>query len=218
MLQNSIHYYKALIMKKILLVIIAALTFFSVQASAQIKWGATVGINFNTKDFAAIDMKARAGWNIGATALIDLPLGFSVQPSLVYSQKGANLADGVSFDMGYLQLPVSVQWGPDLLLFRPFLDVTPFVGCAISNVTKMNIASLSTVVKNEWEGLNKLEYGLGIGAGVNVWKLQLVARYNWNLGSLYDLKGWDDVLSNVTGLKKENANFGGITINVSYFF
>ena len=82
---------------------------------------------------------------------------------------------------------MSVQWGPDLLLFRPFLDVTPFFGYALNDeVTGPEVAAVSEDAKNKWEGINRVEYGLGLGAGLEVWKLQLVCRYNWNFGNLFD--------------------------------
>ena len=114
-------------MKRILTVVLAALMLTGISASAQAKWGVTAGLNFNTSKFSEVDVKARTGWSVGGTCLVDLPLGFSVQPSLLYHQKGANITNELSQSMGFLELPVSVQWGPDLLIFRPFLDVTPYV-------------------------------------------------------------------------------------------
>jgi hypothetical protein len=45
-----------------------------------------------------------------------------------------------------------------------------------------------------------------------------VARYNWNLGNLYDVKGWDEIKDHLGNLDVENSNFGGVTLNLSYFF
>ena len=30
--------------------------------------------------------------------------------------------------------------------------------------------------------LRRLEYGVGVGGGLEIWKLQISARYNWDLG------------------------------------
>ncbi len=217
-------------MKRFLAIAAAFLLIFSVQANAQIRYGITGGINFNTSEISGIDVDTKAGWNLGVTALVDLPLGFSIQPSLVYSQKGANLVsmDGftASQSMGFLELPVSVQWGPDLLLFRPFVDVTPFVGYALNNkfVANLNIprsglsASANVNESLPWNNLERFEYGVGIGGGINVWKLQVIARYCWNLGSLYDVDGWDDIKDQISGLSRESKNFGGVHVGVSLFF
>ena len=206
-------------MKRILTVVLAALLLTGISASAQVKWGVTGGLNFNTSKFTQVDVKARTGWNAGATLLLDLPLGFSLQPSLVYHEKGANLTDEVSQTMGYLELPVSVQWGPDLLIFRPFLDVTPYVGYALSNKLSASLADIDLSTTG-WKDKERFEYGLGLGAGLNVWKLQVIARYNWNFGSLYNVDGWDDIKQhlNKNELSSSSENFGGVTLSLAFLF
>ena len=204
-------------MKRLFMMVVAALFLCGITASAQPKWGVTAGLNFNTSKFTDVDVKARTGWSAGATCLVDLPLGFSLQPSLVYHQKGANITDNISQNVGYLELPVSVQWGPDLLIFRPFLDVTPYIGYALSSDTKVSLPGLN-FDWDSWEGKKRFEYGVGIGAGVNVWRLQLIARYNWNFGSLYNVKGWDDIKDHIPDLKRENEHFGGVTLSLAYMF
>ncbi len=221
-------------MKRILISAVAILMLFSVQVSAQTRWGVTGGMNFNTSEFSELDVKARVGWNAGLTCLVDLPLGFSLQPSLVYSQKGTNLISGniinASQTMGFIELPVSVQWGPDLLIFRPFLDVTPYIGYAVS---KKFTASVNNLISSDssapdiswdldkdvsWNDLRRFEYGLGIGGGINVWRIQALVRYCWNFGSLYNVQGWEDIKEDISGLSKESKNFGGLHIGLSFLF
>ena len=187
----------------------AMLLLGGITASAQTRWGVVGGLNFNTSKLKEIQVKAKTGWSAGATCLFDLPLGFSLQPSLVYHQKGADINDEVSQTMGYVELPVSVQWGPDLLIFRPFLDATPYVGYALSyESTDPNVG---------WKDLNRFEYGLGIGGGINVWRLQFIARYNWTFGSLYGFE-WKDVLPNIKDMSVVNENFGGVTLSLAFLF
>lgn len=202
-------------MKRLFVTVVAALALCCISASAQAKWGVTAGLNFNTSKFSEIDVKAKTGWSAGATCLVDLPLGFSIQPSLLYHQKGANITNEIAQNMGFIELPVSVQWGPDLLVFRPFLDVTPYIGYALSNEVTTSLADFKF---SSWQGKERFEYGLGIGAGINVWKLQLIARYNWNFGSLYNVEGWDDIKSELKGLSAENENFGGVTLSLAFLF
>lgn len=212
-------------MKKYLIVIAAALLAFSATASAQMNFGVTAGMNFNSAKIGDVKMDARAGWNVGATVQFDLPLGFSLQPSLVYMQKSGGyttpeFSSAILEDIkaqfvqtvGSLILPVSVQWGPDLLVARPFLDVTPYVGYSLSNKIKADVAGLEEVVK----GGNGLDYGLGLGAGINVWKLQAIVRYNWNFGVLGNYEDFTDI--KLGDLNSENETFGGITVSVAFFF
>lgn len=202
-------------MKRLFATVVAALALCCISASAQAKWGVTAGLNFNTSKFSEIDVKAKTGWSAGATCLVDLPLGFSIQPSLLYHQKGANITNEIAQNMGFIELPVSVQWGPDLLVFRPFLDVTPYIGYALSNEVTTSLADFKF---SSWQGKERFECGLGIGAGINVWKLQLIARYNWNFGSLYNVEGWNDIKSELKGLSAENENFGGVTLSLAFLF
>ena len=204
-------------MKKIFTIVVSVLVLFCASASAQTRWGVTGGLNFNTSKFTDVQVKAKTGWNAGITCLVDLPLGFSLQPSILYHQKGANLTDEISQKMGFLEMPVSVQWGPDLLIFRPFLDVTPYIGYALSNDLKASLAGLN-ILSDSWAGKERFEYGLGLGAGINVWKLQFIARYNWNFGSLYNVEGWADIKPNLKGLNSKNENFGGVSLSLAFLF
>lgn len=204
-------------MKRFFTIALGVMLMCAFNAVGQTRWGVTAGVNFNNSKFSEVDVQAKTGWSAGATCLLDLPLGFSIQPSLLYHQKGANITNEIAQTMGYLELPVSVQWGPDLLIFRPFLDVTPYIGYALSNEVTTSLAGLQHTASS-WRGKERFEYGLGIGAGINVWKLQLIARYNWNFGSLYDVEGWDDIKPNLKGLDADNENFGGISINLAFLF
>ena len=100
-------------------------------------FGVTAGLNFNTANVKEVQLDAKAGFSAGFTYLLELPLGLSVQPSLVYTQKTADFSTIGNIEamqkVGSVNLPVSVQWGPDLIIARPFLDVTPYVGYSLSN-------------------------------------------------------------------------------------
>ncbi len=204
-------------MRKILISAIAFFLLFAVQASAQARWGVTGGMNFGTSRFSELDIKAKTGWNAGLTLLVDLPLGFSLQPSLVYSQKNLNVSESLVQNVGYLEFPVSLQWGPDLLIFRPFVDVTPYIGYGISQEMLTSVKD-GHVLPSGWSGKERFEYGLGLGGGINVWKIQLLLRYCWNFGPLYNVHGWEDIKTQVGGLNARNDNFGGLMFGASILF
>jgi hypothetical protein len=58
--------------------------------------------------------------------------------------------------------------------------------------------------------INRFSYGVGLGGGLEVWKLQVSARYNWNLGPLAKA-------STAFGTIMQNKNFGGVTLSVAFF-
>lgn len=173
------------------------------------------------------DVKLAPGYHAGVTYKFKLPVGFAVQPSLLYHSRYTS-AEGVIADadmnMGYLELPVSFQWGPDLLLFRPFVDVSPYIGYALVYDASFQVlgnvgAQLTMNNKGGWGNINRFEYGVGVGGGIEVWKFQLVCRYNWNFGSLLNknLNGDSDgqlLLEKIVSGK----NFGGVTLSLALLF
>ena len=216
-------------MKRILTVIaLCVMTFWSSQTLRAGDFGIVAGASFT--GIKGLSPELATGYHAGVAYKFHLPLGFAVQPSLQYHMKTSLLegaiTDITTFDykMGYLELPVSLQWGPDLLLFRPFLDVTPFVGYALNNeASGVKVqGEFMSKVQNKWEGVNRLEYGLGLGAGLEVWKLQLVCRYNWNFGDLFDADGNTAELNEIWGIAKDSVmsgkNFGGVTLSLAFLF
>lgn len=166
-------------------------------------FGVLGGVNFSTMNIKEINAKSITQWHAGVAYKLNLPLGFHFQPALLYNVKGTELGQLRSnLSVGYLEFMASVQWGIDLILFRPFVDVSPFVGYGL----------------NGWGGLkelwkqdaNRFEYGVGLGGGLDIWRFQVAARYNWNLGPLMNGKIGAETL--------KNANFGGVTVSLAYFF
>ena len=211
-----------------MVIALCVMTFWSSTDSVARGFGITAGASF--VNFNEAKSGLTTGYHAGLTYKFDLPLGFAIQPSVLYHLKGSMveeaITNGSSFDLqtGYVEVPVSFQWGPDLILFRPFLDVTPCVGYGVTNkITKESLTETALeIYNNKWDGLNRLEYGLGLGVGFDIWKFQLVGRYNWNFGNLLDsagnLPGADNVVSNVQNSVLTGQNYGGMTLSLSFIF
>ena len=225
-------------MKRIFAVIAlcAMMLVSAINADAQ-RLGVTAGANFTSMQ--NIDQSSATGYFVGGIAQFKLPLGLSIQPSLLYSAKvsevGSTALNTLKMNVGYLELPVSVQWGPDLLVFRPFLDVTPYVGYALhsniktvvddvdlgfDNLNNIKDAAMEDVKKGFQNMVNDLEYGLGLGAGLEVWRFQVICRYNWNFGPL--VKVTDSEVSEIVQNQIKDAvkgkNFGGVSLSLTYMF
>ena len=182
--------------------------------------GVTAGVNFSTLDgLKDLNMKAAAGFNVGV--LYDFKISVPVvpihiQPSLTYTMKsadiGTKLADA-DFSVGYLELMASVQPSLDVVLARIFLDISPYVGYGLHG---------SGDLKELWnkDVVNKLEYGIGLGAGLKIWKIQALARYSWNFGGLVNTTDAMDDGFGVLDVYKtiKGANFGGVTVSVAFIF
>lgn len=179
------------------------------------KFGVMGGATFSSIE--GIKNSSMTGWNAGITLQFKLPLGFSIQPSLMYNNKASKfdvMSSSTSLSVGYLELPVSFQWGPDLLIFRPFIDFAPYVGYALTSDV-----SASTLMTNKgWKTsyLQRLAYGVGLGGGIEVWRFQVLCRYNWNLGPLFNDSGKAD-FSELKGAF-EDRHFGGVTLSVAFLF
>ena len=216
-------------MKRLITVIaLCVMTFWGSYTLKAGDFGVVAGASFTSIREVSTDMAT--GFHAGVSYKFRLPLGFAVQPSVLYHMKSSlvegAIADVTTFDykMGYVEVPVSLQWGPDLLMFRPFVDITPFVGYALNNEAsgvKLQGEFMSKV-QNKWEGVNRLEYGLGLGGGIEIWKLQLVCRYNWNFGDLFNADGgtadWNEIWNTATDSVKTGKNFGGVTLSLAFLF
>ena len=182
-------------MKKILLLVTACML-LSLQGFAQ--FGIKAGLNFNklgdidTKGNISSVLDNKTGFHAGILYRFKVPVvGIAIQPELLYSQINGQLnflqnsSNSVKSDVSvsYLQLPVALQWGLDLVLLRPYIQVVPYVGCTISNEVKIKDIKMDT---------EKLNYGVGLGAGIDIWRLQVSGRYCWDLGKVADYK-WNGV-------------------------
>ena len=161
-------------------------------------FGVVGGANFYTYNPKSLDAQTLTQWHAGLVYKFNLPLGFQIQPTLLYNVKAAKTAD-TPVD---LDLMASVQWGVDLILFRPFLEVCPFAGYGVNGWGSLN--DMWTKDGGRWE------YGVGLGGGLQIWKFQVNARYNWNFGNILPK-------TVEKGMLKE-ADFNGVTLSLAYFF
>ncbi|MCL1974169.1 MAG: PorT family protein [Bacteroidetes bacterium] len=184
-------------MKKITLSILAL--FFSFGLSAQTHFGIKGGLNFNSsKDihFKEIttdsDTWNTTGWHAGILLHAKLPLGFAFQPELLYSVKHYGIRD-YKFDFNYVELPLGIQWGIDLILLRPFVFGSPYLSYLAATGGKAK----------EWDGIKNFGYGFGAGFGLDLWKLQVMAKWNWALGTLGNIGKTDIVFgkNNLNGFQ-----------------
>lgn len=208
-------------MKRNLLLLVACLL-VSLQGFCQ--FGVKAGMNFNSLGDVKADydksaianslesaVQNKTGFHVGVLYKFQIPLvGVAVQPELIYSQTKGDVKleySGLSamkseVSVDYLQLPVSLQWGLDLILLRPFIQVVPYIGYCINKDTSIKDLKLKT---------NDFNYGVGLGAGLDVWKLQVSGRYCWDLGNMADYE-WNG-LSTLKGGKNK-----GFQLSLALFF
>ena len=199
-------------MKKI--VVIAAALLLSVTAFAE-GFGIVGGYTSSSLQLKETNFKSSNGIHAGFAYNVPLVFGFSLQPELIYNVKGYNW-EGSTTDalkdqalkFGYVEVPVQLQWGPDLLLLRPYVLAEPFAGFAVTG--KKFIEKGSTNV--DWDSFkSRLEYGVGVGAGIEVYnRVQVSVKYYWNFE---DATQWSDVTDKVKA-----RGFSGLVFSAGIFF
>lgn len=186
-------------MKKLSMLLVSILCLGVLNAGAQ---GFIIKGGWNYSGSSVKEIKSgRSGWQAGIGYQTESNHGFSFQPELLYKVTGLKLSDAANLSLGYIEVPLNVQWGPDLLIARPFVFAGPYVGY------KVRTAANSGVDDEVPSALKKFEFGLGVGLGINVWKLQIAGRFNWNLGNFADVKSAQYVIQQYEALKGKARTF-----------
>ena len=204
-------------MKRIITLVAVAAASLLMAARAHAQFGIVGGITSSTTDMTtAEDVKAMSLYHAGLTYKFNLGGGFAIQPSVLYQVKGAcidKLGEASSEDFkvktGFVELPLGLQWGPDLLAFRPFVMAEPFIGYKVGSYDRGD----ETV--EEWfeRSKNDFEYGFSVGGGVELaGNIQLSVQWFNNMGTMVS----DD--SSSSSFSDKVKNFKGIKFSLAILF
>lgn len=209
-------------MKK-LIVIVAALL---VAVSAHAQLGVVAGITSSKTDLKAAkdDVKNISLYHVGLTYKMDFGL-LAIQPSLIYNMKGSkfsvldltdNLNTSFEYKTGYVELPVQVQAGINLGLARLYGFVEPFLGYAVTN----QVSFAQGEPKKVWDNVkSKMEYGVGLGAGVElIQHVQVSVKYFWNMGLVYGPGNGSDISIKTVAAAVGERKCNGISASVALLF
>ena len=200
-------------MKRFLSLAAAVVASLLLATAAHAQFGFLVGLTSSSVKMSQED--AISLYHAGLTYQIDLPYYFSLQPALLYQVKGANVGhldtatdDDFKLKTGFVELPLAIQWGPQLAAFRPYVFAEPFVGYQISSSVKGEGAVFSETLENE---LKKVEYGFGLGGGIEIAShIQLSCQWFKNLGKFSEGGNVAD--------KAKNGNYQGIKVTLGILF
>ncbi len=207
-------------MKKIFAVLSMAFVVALMPVKAQpgedfFNLGVRGGLNFSNmsgiKDMGQDGfLKTYTGFNAGLVFNFNLPLGFELNPELLYVQSGVK-KDGVpaSLKTGSLRLPVNIQWGIRLLgVVKPYVVFSPYIGGVL-------FSEGTGMLDIEEKFINRLQYGVGIGAGVYIWRFQVSFKWNWDLNTVIKENSEMD-LPHFGELK--DKKFNGGELSLAFFF
>lgn len=230
-------------MKSFRIVAAIAALFACLGASAQNIGSARLGVmaSFTLSDSNADIFKTSSYslYNAGVTFQVPVVGGLAIQPALTYQVKGSSL-DGLKDDagtgisdipaagvaslstkVGYVEIPLQIQWGPDLLALRPYVFAEPFVGFAVNTANKVTMVSIDADKIKDFKAaaIKRLEYGVGFGAGIEFSRFQISGKYFMNFGSLYNESGEiTPVSQTIKAAYKNGKNFNGFSVSAAVFF
>jgi len=148
-------------MKKNILLIVA-LTFFTFVSHAQIKIGATAGLNVTSISSDMLDHRLDdnlIGFYVGPTAewLIDGKFGFDL--SLLYSMKGIEFEGEDAHNIGYIEVPLNVKYlFPVYDNVRVFAGAGPYINFRVSGDKEFYV---------RWDDVNEQWKTKSFGTGLN---------------------------------------------------
>lgn len=202
-------------MKRIITLVAVAAASLLMAARAHAQFGIVGGITSSTTEMTtAEDVKSMSLYHAGLTYKFNLGAGFAIQPSVLYQVKGANLgelntasSDDFKVKSGYVEVPVGFQWGPDLMVFRPFVMAEPFIGYQVTSSDR----GADSIEGWTEQAKNKFEYGFALGGGLELaGNIQLSVQWFNNMGSL--------VNSSSSDFSDKVKNFKGIKFSVAILF
>lgn len=180
-------------MKNFLKFALAIIFMFAVtNMQAQIKFGPKVGLNLSTMTFKSsglsFDPKTLVGFNVGVISEISLTDNLFLQPGISYSAKGSKytiFGEEATISPGFIEIPVNVAYKFDLGTAKLFLSAGPYVAYGIGGKIKSGGESNDIVFgTKESDDLRALDFGLNVGAGVEIANILLSANYGFGLANL----------------------------------
>lgn len=153
-------------------------------ASAQ--GGVIIGLNSAEIEFTGTDIDPDRRTGLAAGLFLNLPLGgtFSIQPEVLYSQKGTKFEEDaaeVTIEIDYLDIPVLARVASGPTGFALF--VGPSFGFKVRARAKGE-ADGSEASEDIGEDVESFDVGFILGAGYQSPRVFLDGRFQWGLSNL----------------------------------
>lgn len=191
-------------------VVLAILVLTSTAAFSQA--GIRVGVNLANQNYKVLDESLETNTIVGLNAALVYNIAvsdlFSVQPELHFIQKGSQLEIPILGDfkttLNYLELAVAAKF--NIVNFgeanKVYAAVTPSAGYLMSGTSKFGDESEPIEFDDD---SNRMDFGIGLGAGVQFGGFFVDIRYNIGF-------------ANLSNLEDESVKNNGILIGLGYMF
>lgn len=190
--------------KSILLLAIGLFGFTNMTAQEFVMFGAKGGVNFSTFSGDGVnawnDPKGRTSFHLGLVAEIPMSPRFSIQPEVLYSGQGYDIAsrenaNDVEYQLDYINVPVIAK----IYVFEGLaLEAGPQVGFLVNSEVDGNPSSVNdnTTVSLDEDQFNKMDFSVALGASYKFRGGFFVnGRYNIGLRDIYDESFTNNVFS-----------------------
>ena len=152
---------------------------------------------------------------------------------------GEDFEVDINTKTGFLEIPVQAGWRFELPGITPYAFIEPYLGYAITTESKTQakngiaqtaieaVASASGVPlnttnddENKWNGRERLQYGIGVGAGILLLdRLGVSLKWYWDFGNLYNEQGEQASISAKAMYEQAKDNkANGIALTATLFF
>lgn len=173
------------------LTVILMVMAFAMNAQAQ-TIGLKAGLNMasmviEVDDEKADDIKMKPGFHIGAT--FEMPFGdmLAFEPGALLSTKGYKLdgdPDDYVFNVMYVEVPLNAKAYFDIGEVKLFALAGPYIGIGVTGTSKVGDESEDIEWGTEVDEANRIDYGLNIGAGVQIGAIEAGIGYGLGLGNM----------------------------------
>ncbi|MFN1835595.1 porin family protein [Balneola sp. MJW-20] len=188
------------ILKSILTVFVLLAALQTANAQNLPKLGVKGGLNLTTlTNSDGVDTKT--GFIAGIFTRINIPATpISIQPELLYAQMGAEVSGG-TWELDYIQIPVMAIFEFDLPVapITPMVEFGPYLGVNMKADGRFNGQSVDFE-----DFVRDTDYGVMVGAGFDLSRFTLGARYTFGLADVFE-----DQLA-------DGEKNGGLSILVSF--
>lgn len=177
------------------------------SAEAQFHWGLRAGADFSKFPTTADQFKSDyyTGFHVGPTVEMKLPLRFSVDASLLFSQKNVGITSMEKTEVrdilktNYFVVPVNAKFD---LVSLPGADVMVIAGPQFNFMLNNNLEDLTNLNTLRETEAKKASVGVNVGLGVRVLKmLQISALYNATLSDDYKFTSLNQTTQDVFNAK-----------------
>lgn len=207
--------------KSILLIAVLLFGVTSVTAQEYVMFGAKGGVNFSTFSGdghnAFNDPDGRTSFHLGLLAEIPVTERFSVQPEVLYSGQGYDIAErdnggDIEYQLDYINVPVIAK----VYIFEGLaLEAGPQLGFLVNSEIDFDPSSINNEdrISLDEDQFNKVDFSLAVGASfIFRGGIFVNGRYNIGMSDIYD----DSAANNI--FAGSDAKHSVVQLGVGFMF